>query len=90
MRGEGIFIDKRERVKRVLTEEKLDDVAYFLQNSLRRLGQKAGISKKRAWRDTKLLKFRTPCIMVGKIFFFVIYFYSKLLSLSFPTFIFQS
>ena len=46
---EGIFIDKHGKVKRVLTEEKLDDVAYFLQNSpnksLRCLGQQAGISK---------------------------------------------
>ena len=57
-RTEGIFIDKHDKVKRFLTEGKLDDVAYFLQHSvnksLRRLGQEAGISKASAWRATKL------------------------------------
>ena len=69
VRTEGIFIDKkRKKVKRVLTEEKLDDVAYFLKNSpnksLERLGQQAGISRASAWRATKLLK---SCLMVSKI-----------------------
>ena len=63
-------------MKRVFREEKLDDVAYILQNSpnksLRHLGQQAGILKASAWRATKLLKFRALCIMVSKIFFLVI------------------
>ena len=75
-RTEGIFIDKHDKVKRFLTEGKLDDVAYFLQHSvnksLRRLGQEAGISKACAWKATKLLKFRASGIMVSKIFFLVI------------------
>ena len=61
LRSEDIFNDsKRQKVKRVLTEGKLDDMAYFLQNSpnksLRRLGQEVGISKASAWRAMKLLK----------------------------------
>ncbi|PSN35441.1 hypothetical protein C0J52_22999, partial [Blattella germanica] len=63
LRTEGIFIDiKPIRVKRVSTEEKLDDVAYFLQNSpskyLRHLSQQAGISKTSARKAMKLLKFK--------------------------------
>ena len=59
IRTESILIDKREKVKLVFTEEKLNDVANFLQNSsnksLRRSGQEAGISKASALRTTKLL-----------------------------------
>jgi hypothetical protein len=48
-------------MRRVLTEEKLDDIGTRLEHtprkSLKRLAQEAGGSKSRARRSTKLLKF---------------------------------
>ncbi|PSN32902.1 hypothetical protein C0J52_13322 [Blattella germanica] len=50
------------RVKRVFTEEKLDNVDYFLQNSPsishRRFSESTGIFKMSACKATKLLKFK--------------------------------
>ena len=63
MRETGSLLNKKKRIrKRVLTEEKLDEIGERLEHtptkSLRRLGQEARISKSSAWRATKMLKLK--------------------------------
>ncbi|KAJ4438640.1 hypothetical protein ANN_14587 [Periplaneta americana] len=61
-RETGFILDKRRINKRVLTEEKLDEVGERLehtpQKSLPRLAQETEISMISAWRATKLLKLK--------------------------------
>jgi hypothetical protein len=59
----GFVIDKKQKHKRrVLTEEKLDDIGARLEHtprkSLKRLAQEAGVSKFSARTATQLLKLR--------------------------------
>lgn len=59
----GSILDEKQRVnKRVLTEEKLDEVGERLehtpQKSFQRLAQETEISMTSAWRATKLLKLK--------------------------------
>lgn len=68
-RDTGSILDKKRRVKRrVLTEEKLDEVGERLEHtpkkSLRRLAQETGISKTSAWKATKLLKLKPYKVIV--------------------------
>ncbi|PSN32528.1 hypothetical protein C0J52_24776 [Blattella germanica] len=60
----GSFSDKKINQRRtVLTEEKLDDIAYLLENSpnkpLSKLAQQAGVSLSSVYKATKLLNFST-------------------------------
>ncbi|PSN41527.1 hypothetical protein C0J52_17851, partial [Blattella germanica] len=53
----GSFSDKKiNRRRTVLTEEKLDDIAYLLENS--QLTQQAGVSVSSVYKATKLLNFK--------------------------------
>ncbi|PSN44713.1 hypothetical protein C0J52_16647, partial [Blattella germanica] len=59
----GSFSDKKiNRRRTVLTEEKLDDIAYLLENSpnksLSKLAQQAGVSVSSVYKATKLLNFK--------------------------------
>ncbi|PSN46079.1 hypothetical protein C0J52_02269, partial [Blattella germanica] len=70
VRETGAFTDKKWIRKRtVLTEEKLDDIAaYFEQSphkSLSKLAQQVGVSASSVWNATKLLKFK-PYI-IGRV-----------------------
>jgi DNA-binding transcriptional MocR family regulator len=63
VRSTGSLLDKKlVNKRRVLTEEKLDEIGTRLQHtplkSLRRLAQETGISKSSAARATKQLKLR--------------------------------
>jgi hypothetical protein len=63
LRETGSLRDKQTELKcRVLTEEKLDDIAARLENSprksLKRLAREAGVSKSLARNATKLLKLK--------------------------------
>lgn len=63
LRDTGSILDKKRNVKRrVLTEDKLDDIGERLERSpkksLRRLAQETEISKYSAWKATKLLKLK--------------------------------
>jgi gamma-glutamylcysteine synthetase len=63
LRSTGLLIDKKQKHKRrVLTEEKLDDIGARLEHtprkSLKRLAQETGVSKFSARSATKLLKLR--------------------------------
>jgi response regulator of citrate/malate metabolism len=60
----GHLIDKKQKHKRrVLTEEKLDDIGarleYTPRKSLKRLAQETGLSKSSARRAAQFLKLRT-------------------------------
>jgi transposase len=63
VRSTGLLIDKKQKHKRrVLTEEKLDDIGARLEHtptkSLKRLAQETGVSKSSARTARKLLKIR--------------------------------
>jgi transposase len=63
LRTAGLLIGKEQKHKRrVLTEEKLDDIGARLQHttikSLKRLAQETGVSKSSAGTSTQLLKLR--------------------------------
>jgi transposase len=59
LRITGLLIDKKQKHKRrVLTEEKLDDIGTRPRKSLEHLAQGTGVSKSSARRATKLLKLR--------------------------------
>jgi hypothetical protein len=63
LRTTGLLIDKKQKHKRrVLTEEKLDDIGPGLEHtsrkSLKRLTQETGVSKSSARTATQLLKLR--------------------------------
>jgi hypothetical protein len=69
VRTHGILIDRKSlKGNRVLTEEKLDDIGYRLENSprksLRRLARLSGVSVGNAWTATKLLHIRRYKITV--------------------------
>jgi transposase len=62
-RSTGLLIDKKQKHKRrVLADEKLDDIGARLEHtprkSLKRLAQETGVSKCNARRATQLLKLR--------------------------------
>ena len=63
-RETGSIFDKKRNVKRrVLTEQKLEEIGERLENSpqksLRRLAQETDISKASAWKAIKLLKLKS-------------------------------
>jgi hypothetical protein len=55
-------MDKKQKQRQVLTEEKLDDIVprleHTLRKSLKRLAQETGVSKSNAKTTTQLLKLR--------------------------------
>jgi transposase len=58
----GLLTDKKKHKRRLLTEEKLDDIGTSLEHtpitSLKRLAQEIGVSNFSARRATQLLKLR--------------------------------
>jgi transposase len=63
LRSTGLLTDKKQKhTRRVLTEEKSDDIGARLEHthrkSLKRLAQETGVLKSSARRATQLLKLR--------------------------------
>jgi hypothetical protein len=74
LRTTGFLIDKKQKHKRrVLTEEKLDDIGARLEHtprkSLKRLAQETGVSKSSARTATPLLKPFNEKLVSGVLFF---------------------
>ena len=70
-RETGSILDNKRNVKRrVLTEQKLEEIEERLENSpqksLRRLAQETDISEASAWKATKLLKLKPYKVTVGQ------------------------